>query len=588
MRVLPWFPGPLRFFANDHTRESYTLCNSLLICNMRNLTKTTRSLKNWVSQAPVGHAGDVFVHGDEDVGEGLDLSLEDTSAVGVLDEERSKVSRVSLLTGRGEDTGRSHIVRDRHVGEFRVVGAASGFEGLPRVERVAVHVVASRERNGVRVVPGVEERVVVTTLGDTSGVLVGQSRKVNGVIVTTSRTRSGGGNGGTGGVVGPLTVARALLEESRVLRVEAQHDKRVRKTNVKGRPGGHVLEGRVLSRLDLRDEHVTGSITHLDTLVVVDDGIVSVSRGIRQEGALRSRASNVNVADRGHTRARSGRRGHTGVDDHEILPATEGVVDLDLVEGQSGNGEGETRVLREPERQRARVVSVTTESGTGIDGGGQIGSLADHVLIAVNLAGRSAELVVKVEPEAVKLLDDKLVKGDGDVLEDVVHEEVSPPESGVVENVTRGVVEVDGGNLAAEPHVENIVSRTVDGRRHVLLAKVNDTRHAKRDGDKAEPVRALDAADEPGDSVGAAIHEPFEFTVSGEVNKEICRGHRGKADFRCVRLLRRSCYPIPRLKIFAKKNSSGYLFIQTYLRGAWSKSLNNDCVWACFQARIQS
>lgn len=228
----------------------------------------------------------------------------------------------------------------------------------------------------------------------------------------------------------------------------------------------------------------------------------------------------VDVRER--CRRRSTDTSRTGPQDQEITPVPEGVVDLDVVEGESRNREGDTRVLAEPEREDEGEVTTGTEervqvgSRAGRDKGRHRGNVADHGVVGKLLLCRDAEGGVKVEPEVVELLHNQLVERDRDLLEEVVHKVVGPPNGSIL---TDGTEEANIRELAAEPHVQNVVGGAVDRGGNVLLTKADRAVVTESDRDVGEPVRLLHGGDKPRHGVGTTIQKSFDLGESREINE---------------------------------------------------------------------
>lgn len=285
--------------------------------------------------------------------------------------------------------------------------------------------------------------------------------------------------------------------------------------------------------LNLSDQNITLVLTNLGTLILVDDGVVSIGRGVAKDGGDAGiRGHNVRLGS-SDTRGRASQTtdgGGTGVDNDEVTPITESVVDANLVEGQGTRRESDTRVLGKVEGERDGEVATGTErvgatlGQGGTDGVGHGGNVTDHVTVSDTLGTRLAELEVKVEPVGLKLLNRQVVKGQGDLLKEVVHQIASPANGAVhVETSSVGVLELNLGDGATEPHVEDVVTRAVNGGRHVLLVKVNRARVAELNRDVREPVGFLKPSNEPGHSLGTTV----EGTVKGVVGCQVDEADRG-------------------------------------------------------------
>lgn len=386
-------------------------------------------------------------------------------------------------------------VDDTDVGQLAEVGGTRRLGELPRVQGVRPLVVTSLIGDGGREVVRVDERVVVAAHGQTVGVLILQARERDGVKTSVVRL---------GGVVGELTSGGGVA-----VCKEELHD-RVRQTEVVAlvtKGGVHRGGG---NHLGLLDRHVTRGITHLHALVVVDHNVLGVCLGVEHARGIRGGTHNADVGER----CRVGT--NTGVNNQEVLCTAEAVVDADVVERKSSDGQSNTRVVSEPERQRGGEETACTEGHTRGHSGGQACDVTDHVTVTHALGATELELVEEIEPEVVDLMHHQLVVGDGHLLEDVVHEVASPADRCVG---VQGTEQLDLGELKVEPHAQNVITRAVKQGAHVALAKVEGTLLAQHDGHVREPVGLLDGSNKVGDCLGAAMVEGLELSESCEIDE---------------------------------------------------------------------
>lgn len=144
--------------------------------------------------------------------------------------------------------------------------------------------VTSRLGDGVGEVPRVDEGEVVRSVSETDRVLIEERGEGDRVRRReegrdeTSVTEDRGESGVVGLVV---TISAGELGLERVVTgLEGEDDKGVREANVEAGARGEILEGDGLSLLDLVDEDIARGITHLDTLIVVDNSVVSIGLNI--------------------------------------------------------------------------------------------------------------------------------------------------------------------------------------------------------------------------------------------------------------------------------------------------------------------
>lgn len=480
------------------------------------------SLQGGVPETTIGDANNVPVSSDKDVTELLRERNSGTSSVVDLN-----VRAVRVQSIRGVNTGGGHVVRDANVSELTVVSRTSRAKRVPRLQGIRPGVVASLIRDGVHQKIRVNQREVVRALSQTSGVLVdqrGEGNRVRGGLSVSVNT-----SGRQSSVVTPLatTRARGQVVQRRVLSSEAEENNRVRQTNVEGGRGRDILEGSGLSALDLVNQNIARGVTHLNTLVVVNNSVVSERLRVNHARGRGSRSTALvdnNIVDSG---VREFTERTVGNDD-QLLPSAEGVVDLNVVERQSRNRQSNTRVLAEPERKRDREVATRTERSTSNNRVNHAADVTDHVLVANALGTRLAELVVHVKPETVELLHSQLVKGNGNLVEDVVHKVASPSQRSGVVNISN---ETNLGDTTAEPNAHDVVTRSVDRSTHITLTEVNRASVAKRNRDVREPVTLLNSGDEPRNRVGTTVQVTLELGESCEVNKDITCVSRASRHF---------------------------------------------------------
>lgn len=431
------------------------------------------------------------------------------------------------------------------VRELAVIGGAHGVL-RPHIQRIRDAVITGFLRDGIREVVRGDPHVVVGTHGVprsvlvpelSEGVRVGTFTRVAGTRGLDRLSISGAdkvkGERGLGGVIGALTTESTLGEETErdVLSHIKQRNDGVGEPEVEGL-GVHVGKDGGGGSLVLSDEDITGGITHLVTLILMDDGVVRESLGADKSGGGSTGGGSIrpdgDIIDGGGVESTSGVR--SGEDNDELGEVAEDVVDLDVVEGEGGGGERDTRVFSEEERERdhargtitnrvaergsGKSVGVTTEGGHG-------GDVTDHVVITSLLGRRDLVLADNIEVVVVELLDDKLVECDLALLDKIVHEIAAPSNTGgrAVRRASGGL-ETDAGDDRAEPSVEDVVTGPVDGGGNVLGAEIGGSRDVtKRHGDEGEPVRLLDGRDEEGDRGRASVKERLEFGVGRKIDE---------------------------------------------------------------------
>lgn len=494
-----------------------------------------------MSERTIGRTSNVPVEGKSDTLEALGERGKSTSRVEVGEINVGASSVDSLSEVRVLGSLRT-VVDKGHVGKLAVVGGAHRIL-RPHVQGIADAVVAGLLRNGVGEVVRSDPHVVVGTHGVPGSVLVPELGERVGISALTRVTSTRGLNGltssvvkserGLSGVVGALATEDTAGKETEghVLSHVEERNNGVGEPEVEGL-GVHVGKDGRRSSLVLSDQNITSSITHLVTLILVDDGVVSkgLSPGKRRSGSTDgvSTSPDNNVTDGGG--GVSTRGSGTREDNDELIEVAEDVVDLDVVERKSSSGERNTRVLSEEERERdhagssitnrvaerrtSKSISITTKRSHG-------GNVTDHVVITSLLGSGHLVLTDHIEVVVIELLHDELIEGDLALLDKIVHKIPAPSNTGSgPPRVTNGRLETNAGDGGAEPRVKNVVTGPVDRGRDVLGAEIGGSRHVtKRHGNEGEPVRLLDGRNEKGHRSRATIKERLELGVSSKIDE---------------------------------------------------------------------
>lgn len=407
---------------------------------------------------------------------------------GVLVSGPDDVVAVFVKTLSGLDGRVGGIVGKRDVGELGVVGRGRGTSGIPRLKSIRVQVITGVLGDGVGEVPGVGQGEVVRGVGKTDGVLIEQGSERDGVSGRDAEGR--GEDRGQGSVVGPLHTITTLegLSKRDVLGLVGEENDGMGETKIeRGTTGGDVLERSNLGLLDLVDEDVTRSITHLNTLVIVDDSVVSIGLNVGEGGELVVLGDTVDI---GAHISNSHCAGGTGVDDNELNPVTEVVGDLHVVERKGGNGEGNTRVFAKEKGNGERQGS-TTDAGAGADRSSIVGGHADHVEITLTLLAHTTPLEVIIQPVVVKLLDLEVVELDLNVTNQVVHKVVDPTDSRSRLGINGGL-KANSGETSTKEGGENVITLARQGEARLASTELSsNTDVAKGDRNVREPVSLL-------------------------------------------------------------------------------------------------
>ena len=399
------------------------------------------------------------------------------------------------------------------VGELAVVGRAHGVD-VVHVERVAVHVVASRLGDGRCLVPRLHQRVVVD--GETSqtlGVLVeersvGQGVNVDLLADTTIKSNV------AQGVVRPVRRYSGILDgEQKSLDSVGEADiQRALLLTI----GSERVHKTARGGLDLLNQDITRSTTHTLTLVVGHDGILGPDVAVQQGGALSSKS--IVLVDNDHIAvlSLSTGDGSTRVHDEQLSPVAELELDAHLVVRQGSSGKSHTRVASEEEGER----QVEGETGQHRGGLGEHINVTNHVVVANLLRGGHSEGRPEVKVPVVKTGSHKVVKGDGSLLHKVVGKVVGPANLGiVVSTVLAGGVNSHRGDGTTEPSMDEVITSTRDAGSPLLA----ETRLAhvlrQNSGDQGEPGRLASVAHKVGSSLGATIDVLLQLIKRGKIDK---------------------------------------------------------------------
>ena len=416
------------------------------------------------------------------------------------------------LTGTDSSvTVRRVDMLDGNVSKLVEVSGTVSTKALPRTSRVRPQVdVSSTLRcngNNVGHEVGEDQVEVVRSLAETLRVLVRQAGEGNrGTLVIVVLVAV---------VVRPLTSTGSVsVEEGGVLVCPDQVNDRVRKTEVLRDRG--TGDRNLVDRLDLLDEDITGGITHLKTLVVVNHNIVSIQFGIDETNIL-VEVDSSSIGDEDIT------NNSTIINNNKNLPVTERELDVDIVVGESSDRESKTSVLTKPEGKDDRVESTIS---LNIVSDGTCGSrytiersdISNHILVSNVLGGSDTKLLVEVKPVRIELLEEKLVKLDLAGINDVVHKLASPAD------LTDR--RADKGEAGTEPHSGDVISGTVENVGHTRVVEINSTLGTEGQGNVREPVTLGNSSDELGNSVGSTIEEGLHLGESRHIG-ECDLGHSG-------------------------------------------------------------
>lgn len=450
-------------------------------------------LKNRESEGSTSDTDDVVVETQDDRLEGLGGS------------SASADQGARIGEGAGGDCRDDRIGRRRegqcHVGELSVVGRTEGAR-REQVEGVGIHMVARLERYGHRGVPRLDEREIIGAhVGQTRGVLVEQGSRGYRVAAEGRRElhTEGGRHRGSGSVVRPFArVGSVLHTEEKCLDGVSE----VNVEEVVSRAGGLGVVGLSRGRLDLLDENVARGLTHLHSLLVGDERVLSPHVG----DELRLTANGKSGA-----RPRGRHSGLVVVNNKKLEPRAEHEGQLHLVVRESSGREGQTGLTEVSERQG----KIEHGGRKGVRGAhnervGELFEVSYHVLVTVALAGRDGEGRPEVEEVAVHAGLDEVIEADTDFLAKVVHKVPGPADAEALglpasyRRLSSSPVNGDGRYLDAEPAAEKEVTRSRYGHRE-LAAELRVARAGQDDGYDGEPRGLANGLDEVSGSVGATV-----------------------------------------------------------------------------------
>lgn len=415
------------------------------------------------------------------------------------------------------------------VGEHAVVGGAARVD-LHHVKSIGVKVdsrLGSRDALGV--VEGLHVGEVLGRKGSkTSGVLVkegdgvdrggpvevsgGLASEVPDVVPGEDVSTSTLGETSTGGVGSGVPGGVAKAEHKGLDTVGEPDVVLGGSTNREGGNGGglHLLNG-----------NVAGGLSHEGTLVVGDNGVVGPDARLEEGDGGRGGVGDTTGGgklDKGE-----------GVEgSKELGGSAHGEVDAHVVVRKGRGGEGNSGLPGEEERKRKHElvghtgVKTVEEDGILSVGGGGLNTGTDHGIITSLLGGRDREGGPEVELGGLDLHGDKVVEGDGDLLDKVVHEVLDPEVL-----VVGGGRDNRGGDL--QPSLEKVISSPGDGDRPGVSEVSGSGSRGEDNRDLGEPGGLHVLADEVGDGILTTVKVGLEGVKSGKIDESRCdvRGVRG-------------------------------------------------------------
>ena len=399
------------------------------------------------------------------------------------------------------------------------------------------------QRDDRRVVPRVDQREVVRAhLVDALGVLIDQRRvrdRVSaGVVVDHTKHRAVDVRA-IGRAHRKVLVGRVVRPHRRHRLVAARPEQRLDRVREADVDRARRVGVEVLHRgsLHLLDEDITRGARHLLTLIVRHNRVVRPHVDVRHDLV----SIRVQQVARRHRRRRPGAGSATreGVDRHQLRQVTEGKVNAHLVVRQRSRRQSNARVTRVEERKRKvkggcrqhlltrsvhsrrlsrrrRVVGEGNRSrvGEGIN-------VADHVVVTVALASRHRKGSPEVKVVVVEASRDEVVKGNGALRDQVVHQVIGPAKNLGARRRRRGVGNGRGNRVHCEtqPGVQQVVTRARN-RDRPLLTKAGLTRAAAQaDGNLGKPGGLANLANEIGNRIRTTVQILLLFIIRGEIDK---------------------------------------------------------------------
>lgn len=367
-------------------------------------------------------------------------------------------------------------------------------------------------------VPGVDQREVVRAhRRETGSALVGERSYRDGVNHGSSlKVNRGSGRGSNSGRAG--SVVRPLVGNSGVAYREEENLDGMRETNVVRRSSVlSGVEGLTRSSLDLLDEHVARSATHTPALVRRDNCVV---------GPDLASPKNWGSSDIG----RSGSVGDTScvvLKNQELIPIAEGKVDAHVVVGEGRSGKSTATVASE-EEGKGKVTSKGWKGSSrsnicgsriAVRNRGQLSNVTNHVQVAVGLASGSGKGRPEVQVIVVETGSDKVVKGQGALLDQVVHQVAGPTNLTSGSGALVASRQSNGGEGNAKPDAKKVVARAGNAHRPLLPKGSVTSRAGKRNWDLGKPGGLANFAYKVGSGIVATIHVLFKFIKGGKINK---------------------------------------------------------------------
>ena len=265
------------------------------------------------------------------------------------------------------------------------------------------------------------------------------------------------------------------------------------------------------SGLHLLDGDISGGLSHKSTLLVGDNGVVGPDTSLEEGDGSRGRVC-------GATDSRDLSDGRLVEGGEELGGSAHGEVDAHVVVGKGRGGEGNSRLPGEEERKGKHElvgdtgVEAVEEDGILSVGGEGLDSGTNHGIVTSLLGSRDREGGPEIELRGLNLHGDEVVEGDGDLLDEIVHEVLNPE---ILE--CRDWSDDGGGDL--QPGLEEVISSTGDGD-GPGVAEISGTGSRGEDNRDLREPGGLDVlSDEVGDGILPTIKVGLEGVKGGKIDE---------------------------------------------------------------------
>ena len=272
------------------------------------------------------------------------------------------------------------------------------------------------------------------------------------------------------------------------------------------------------SGLHLLDGDVPGGLAHKSALLVGDDGVVGPDTSLEEGDGSRGGVG-------GATDSRDLRVGSQVVGGEELGGGAHGEVDAHVVVGKGRGGEGNSGLPGEEERKREHElvgdtgVEAVEEDGILSVGGKGLDSGTDHGIVTSLLGSRDREGGPEIELRGLNLHGDEVVEGDGDLLDEIVHEVLNPEVLVSGGNGIAGGGGSDDGGGDLQPGLEEVISSTGDGD-GPGVAEISGTGSRGEDnGNLGEPGGLDVLAHEVGDGILPTVKVGLEGVKGGKIDE---------------------------------------------------------------------